>query len=87
MNQDQQRRLANFVVSRENMHHAGSADLRCMLADYQLMPNGGFMVEVQWHIWGPTDLKPESRMILLPAEVEDLRCVWGATVPNTGRIP
>jgi hypothetical protein len=47
MNQDQQRRLATFGVSRGNMHHAGSADLRCILAEYHLMPNDRFMVEVQ----------------------------------------
>jgi hypothetical protein len=76
MDQRQQRRLANFVVTRENMHNSGSTGLRCMLAGHHLATNGIFVVEVQWHHWGVLDVTPEPYLFLNPEEVESLRGVW-----------
>jgi hypothetical protein len=89
MDQNQQRRLANFVVSRENMHNSRSTWLRCMLGSYHLTPNGIFVIEVQWHHRGVLNSTPEPFMFLEPEEVESLRSVWmtgattGALCPNT----
>jgi hypothetical protein len=81
MDQNQQRRLATFVVNRENMHNRGSTGLRCMLARHHLASNGIFVVEVEWHHCGRLDFTPEPYLFLDPEEVESLRGVWmaGAT--------
>ena len=83
MDPNRQRRLANFVVSRENMHNSGSTWLRCVLGSYHLTPNGIFVIEVQWHHWGVLDVTPEPYLFLEPEEVESLRGVWMAGASPT----
>ena len=83
MDQRQQRRLATFVVNRENMHNSGSSDLRCLLARHHLSSNGTFVVEVQWHHWGVLKFTPEPYLFLDPEEVERLRGVWMAGASPT----
>lgn len=76
MNDRQQRRLASFIVTRENLRAPIGKGVRCSLADYQLLSNGSFVVEIQSMVWGGSGFPAPFSIALSSDEVEDLRMVW-----------
>jgi hypothetical protein len=82
MDEQQKRRLASFVVARENLRHGTQVGLRCVLVDYHLMPNGNFIVEVKWQVWGTPSIQPPLCLTLSADEVERLRHVWSGQPPD-----